>query len=167
MLDNNVNILNLYLNTWSSKLMLLILFTCHVHSIYSSRVSLHINNGWWFVLQTSETALSLYWFYTELFPIRTETEQTDWTDERMDGWMTCDFKSFLTVFQPYQDDIWMIMKGCVQWNSTDGWEDFTLSEDRTWSARSAGQHLTHWATKAPSDERKQYSNSHTSGPCLF
>ena len=35
----------------------------------------------------------------------------------MDGWMTCNFTSFLTVFQLYQDDVWMIMKGCVQWNS--------------------------------------------------
>ena len=24
--------------------------------------------------------------------------------------MTCDFTSFLTVFQSYQDDVWMIMK---------------------------------------------------------
>ena len=24
---------------------------------------------------------------------------------RMDGWMTCDFTSFLTVFQSYQDDV--------------------------------------------------------------
>ena len=23
----------------------------------------------------------------------------------MDGWMTCDFTSFLTVFQSYQDDV--------------------------------------------------------------
>ena len=37
-----------------------------------------------------------------------------------DGWMTCDFTSFLTVFQSYQDDFWMIMKGCVQWNSVNG-----------------------------------------------
>ena len=29
----------------------------------------------------------------------------------MDGWMTCDFTSFLTVFQSYQDNVWMIMKG--------------------------------------------------------
>ena len=35
----------------------------------------------------------------------------------MDGWMTCDFTSFLTVFQSYQDDVLMMMKGCVQWNS--------------------------------------------------
>ena len=27
-----------------------------------------------------------------------------------DGWMTCDFTSFLTAFQSYQDDVWMIMK---------------------------------------------------------
>ena len=38
----------------------------------------------------------------------------------MDGWMTCNFTSFLTVFQSYQDDVWMIMKGCVQWNSVYG-----------------------------------------------
>ena len=41
------------------------------------------------------------------------------------------------------------MKGCVQWNSIYGWEDFTSSEDRTQSARSVGQRLTHWATGAP------------------
>ena len=29
----------------------------------------------------------------------------------MDGWMTCDFMSFSTIFQSYQDDGWMIMKG--------------------------------------------------------
>ena len=38
----------------------------------------------------------------------------------MYGWMTCDFTSFLTVFQSYQDDVWMIMKGFVQWNSVYG-----------------------------------------------
>ena len=68
----------------------------------------------------------------------------------MAGWMTCDFTSFLTVFQSYQDDVWMIMKGCVQLNSVYGWEDFTSSEDQTRSARSVDQHLTHWATGAPS-----------------
>ena len=61
----------------------------------------------------------------------------------MDGWMTRDITSFLTVFQSYQDDVWMIMKGCVQWNSVYGWEDFTSSEDRTRSPRSVGQRLTH------------------------
>ena len=33
------------------------------------------------------------------------------------GWMTCDFTYFSTVFQSYQDDVWLIMKGCVQWKS--------------------------------------------------
>ena len=38
----------------------------------------------------------------------------------IDGWMTCDFTSFSTVFQSYQDDGQMIMKGCVQWNPVYG-----------------------------------------------
>ena len=41
-------------------------------------------------------------------------------DDWMDGWMTCDFTSFSTVFQSYQDDGRLIMKGCVQWNSIYG-----------------------------------------------
>ena len=31
----------------------------------------------------------------------------------IDGWRTCDFTSFSTVFQSYQDDGQMTMKGCV------------------------------------------------------
>ena len=31
-----------------------------------------------------------------------------------DGLMTCDFMSFLTVFQSYQVDVWMIVKGFVE-----------------------------------------------------
>ena len=38
----------------------------------------------------------------------------------MDGWMTCDFTSFSTVFQSYQDDERLIMKGCVQWSPVYG-----------------------------------------------
>ena len=34
-----------------------------------------------------------------------------------DGWMTCDVTSFSTVFQSYQDEERLIMKGRVQWNS--------------------------------------------------
>ena len=41
-------------------------------------------------------------------------------ENEIDGWMACDFTSFSTVFQSYQDDDWMIMKGCVQWNSVYG-----------------------------------------------
>ena len=69
--------------------------------------------------------------------------------KEMDGWMTCDFISFSTVFQSYQDDGWMIMKGCVQWSLVYGWEDFASSRARTWNARSVGQQvlgLTQWAT---------------------
>ena len=32
--------------------------------------------------------------------------------------------SFLTVFQTYQEAVRVIMRGCVQWNSVYGWEDF-------------------------------------------
>ena len=34
----------------------------------------------------------------------------------MDEWMTCEFTSFSKVFQSFQDDKWVIRKGCVQWN---------------------------------------------------
>ena len=64
------------------------------------------------------------------------------------GWHAS-LRPFLTVFQSYQDDGRLIMKGCVQWNSIYGREDFASSGDRTWSARSEGQRLTHWAIRAP------------------
>ena len=57
--------------------------------------------------------------------------------------MSCDFTSFSTVFQSYQDDWRLIMKGCVQWNFVNGREDFASSGDQTRSARSVGQRLTH------------------------
>ena len=53
------------------------------------------------------------------------------------------------MFQSYQDDERLIMKGCVQWSSVYGWEDFASSGHRTWSTRLVGQRLTHWATGAP------------------
>ena len=34
---------------------------------------------------------------------------------KMDGRMTCDVTSFSTVFQSYQDNGRLIMKGCMQW----------------------------------------------------
>ena len=61
----------------------------------------------------------------------------------IDRWMNCDFTTFSTVFQSYQDDGRLIMKGYVQRNSVYGLEDFASSEDRTWSARIVGQSLTH------------------------
>ena len=49
-----------------------------------------------------------------------EKESIDTMYLNADGWMTCDFTSFSTVFQSYQDDGRLIMKGCVQWNSVYG-----------------------------------------------
>ena len=49
--------------------------------------------------------------------MRMKERQISYKVRWMDGWMICDFTSFLTVFQSYQDDVRMIMKGCVQWNS--------------------------------------------------
>ena len=54
---------------------------------------------------------------------------TLWRGHNKYGWMTCDFTSFLTVFQSYQDDVRLIMKGCVQWNSVTVENIITLSED--------------------------------------
>ena len=45
-----------------------------------------------------------------------------------DGQMICDFMSFSTVFQSYQDNERLIMKGCVQWNPIYGREDFASSD---------------------------------------
>ena len=45
--------------------------------------------------------------------------------------MTCDFTPFSTVFQSYQDDERLIMKGRVQWNSVYGREDFASTGDRS------------------------------------
>ena len=54
---------------------------------------------------------------------------------------TCNFTSFSTVFQLYQDDERLIMIGCVQWNAVNGKEDFASSGDQTRSSRSVGQPL--------------------------
>ena len=45
---------------------------------------------------------------------------------RIYGWLICDFKSFSTVFQLYQDDGWMTTKDCARRNA---WEDFRLKRD--------------------------------------
>ena len=64
----------------------------------------------------------------------------------LDGWMTCDFTSFSTVFQSYQDDGRVIMKGlCNRTPFTV--ETFSASSgDRTRAARSVGQRLIYRAT---------------------
>ena len=38
----------------------------------------------------------------------------------LDGWLTCNVTSFATVFQSYQDDERLIMKGYVQLNPVYG-----------------------------------------------
>ena len=38
----------------------------------------------------------------------------------MNGWMICDVTSFSTVFQSYQNDVRMVVKGCVQWKPVYG-----------------------------------------------
>ena len=48
------------------------------------------------------------------------------------GWMDdLQFYVLSTVFQSYQDDGHMIMKGCMHWTSVYSWEDFALSMTRT------------------------------------
>ena len=49
-----------------------------------------------------------------------------WMDGWMEGLMTCNFTSFSKVFQSYQDNGWIMIKGCVQWNLVCGWKDFCL-----------------------------------------
>ena len=64
--------------------------------------------------------------------------------EENDGWMNCDFTSFSTVFQSYQEvdkERLCAMKLRLRLRR------FRL--ERTRSARSVGQRLTHWATGAP------------------
>ena len=109
---------------------------------------------------TSFTSLPCYCkefaFLGAIFPIKSRTplerlshegKQTEKSQklfplvkivEKMDGCMTCKFTSFSTVLQSYEDNEWMIMKGCVQWNPVYGLEDFTSSGIKPRSARSVG-----------------------------
>ena len=59
--------------------------------------------------------------------------------------MTCDFMSFLTVFQSYHDDGWVKMEACVQWNPDYDWYDPRLKQ----VLNPAGQRSTFLATVAP------------------
>ena len=49
----------------------------------------------------------------------------------MEGWMTCNSSSFLTVFQSYQDDVRVIMKGYAQWSLVSCWKISASSGART------------------------------------
>ena len=95
-------------------------FTC------SFWVLLHVHYEFFYVSQFWEF---LWWLETVVkFEICAFSK---WFSGLMDGWMTCDVMSFSTVFQSYQDNERLIMKGCVQWNPVYGWEDFASSWDRT------------------------------------
>ena len=48
----------------------------------------------------------------------------------MNRWID-DLKSFSTVFQSYQDEEGLILKGCMQWNPVYGSEDFASSRARS------------------------------------
>ena len=100
------------------------------------------------VLWTNQHTISSAWHWLShaiVHIVHNWSSNASWDD----GWM--DDLRFYVLFNSisYQDDVWTIMKGCVQWNSVYGREDFTSSEDRTQSARSVGKRLTHWATRAP------------------
>ena len=56
--------------------------------------------------------------------------------------MICDFTSFSTVFQSYQDDGRMIMKDCVQWNPFTVEKISPRAGIELGTARSVGQRLT-------------------------
>ena len=92
--------------------------TCNTllkHSVYLRQLHTILTNT---KAPVKETILVL--ILTHFFGISYARVRAILHQYRMDGWMTCDFTSFLTVFQSYQDDVWMIMKGCVQWNSVYG-----------------------------------------------
>ena len=55
--------------------------------------------------------------------------------------MTCYFTSFSTVFLSYQDDGWVIMRGCVQWNPSSG----TRTRDR-YISRPKLNPLNYWGS---------------------
>ena len=46
----------------------------------------------------------------------------------IDGWMTGELVFFSTVFQFYQDNGKVIMKGYVEWNLFYDWKDFCLKQ---------------------------------------
>ena len=57
--------------------------------------------------------------------------------------MICDFTPISTVFQSYQDDGRVIMKGCVQWNPFTVERTSRRAGLELGAARSVGQRLIH------------------------
>ena len=67
----------------------------------------------------------------------------EWGWVWMDGLMICDLTSFSTVFQSYQDDGQMIMKGLCNGILFTAEKISPRSGLELWTARSVGQRLTH------------------------
>ena len=61
----------------------------------------------------------------------------------MDGWMICNFISFSTVFQSYQDDGQMIMTGLCNGKLFTAEKISPRTGLELGTARSVGHHLTH------------------------
>ena len=61
----------------------------------------------------------------------------------VDGWIICDFTAISTVFQSYQEDERIIMKGCVQWNPFTVEKTSPRAGLELGTARSIGRRLTH------------------------
>ena len=57
--------------------------------------------------------------------------------------LTCEFTSFSTVFQSYQDDERLIIKDCVQWNPLTDERISTRAGIELGTSRSVGQRLTY------------------------
>ena len=74
----------------------------------------------------------------------------------MNGWMTCNFMSFSTVFRSYQGNGRMIMKGCMQWNPVSVEKILPQVGLELWTARLVGQRITHRVTGAPLGIGPQY-----------
>ena len=64
----------------------------------------------------------------------------------MAGWITCGCPSFSAVFQSYQDNGRMIMKGSVQWNPFTVEKNSPRARLEFETSRSLGERLTHRAT---------------------
>ena len=67
----------------------------------------------------------------------------------MGGWITYDFTTFSTVFQSFQDDERLIIKGLCNGTPSTVEKNSPQAGLELGTARSASQRLTHRATGAP------------------
>ena len=106
-------------------------FWCHTHSIwlyFYTILSKQSENKVEFINIFCFSLNLTFWHF-----VTTHPQSCPLKCQRMAGWITCDFASFSTVFQSYQDNERLIMKGCVQWNPVYSWEDFASSRARTYN----------------------------------